>query len=48
MPFCLPNSYTGIQLAKVVVKYINEHPEQLNNPPEALVLEAEDFYFPCK
>lgn len=46
---CLPDtSVSGNQAARIVVKYLNEHPEQLHMDDGALVLFALQLAFPCK
>jgi len=45
---CLPDSIKTIQLARIVVKYLNDHPERLQNPDTRLVLMALADAFPCK
>lgn len=45
--FCIPDTADSQQLAKVVIKYLNEHPEKLNQQASWLVIEAFSKYFPC-
>jgi hypothetical protein len=46
---CLPKdgSATYAQIAMIVSKYLNDHPERLNNDPEYLILDALYGAFPC-
>jgi len=46
--FCLPETVELNQFTKVVVKYLEEHPEQLHILAAALVQAAGIQYFPCK
>jgi hypothetical protein len=46
--YCVPDNASATQLAKVVARYGNEHPEELN---EAALLVASNAFtksFPCK
>jgi hypothetical protein len=45
--FCLPNAVTGAQLAKVVVKFGDDHPEKLHYPAVWIVGDALETAFPC-
>jgi hypothetical protein len=46
---CLPEeSLKNIQAVRIVVKWLNEHPEQLHNGASLLVLVALRDAFPCK
>ncbi len=45
--WCVPDSVTATQLAKVVVKYGNDHPEELHLPGVVLVVGALAGGFPC-
>ncbi len=45
---CLPDSLKTIQLARIVVKYLNDHPEKLHLPDTRLVMMALADAFPCK
>jgi len=48
LPFCPPDSATLRQLIKVVVKYLNNNPEEkLYLPPGVLVFFAFKKAFPC-
>jgi hypothetical protein len=40
-------SVTYAQMALIVSKYLNDHPEKLNNDPEYLILDALYGAFPC-
>jgi hypothetical protein len=45
---CLPyNSLNNAQAARIVVKYLKEHPELQGRPQEALVFSAFYYAFPC-
>jgi hypothetical protein len=46
--FCLPSESTMGQKYRVVVKYMNDHPEKTHNPTELLILDAITEAFPCK
>jgi hypothetical protein len=45
--FCLPDGYTNVQGVQVVVKYLNEHPEQLHFPRVLLVFLSFGSAFTC-
>jgi len=45
--YCKPNEITDVQLVKVVVKSLNQFPEDLYNKPHSLVQEALLESFPC-
>ncbi len=45
--FCIPDDATPTQKMKVVIKYLNDHPEELNKPAIGIVIEAYQQYFPC-
>ena len=45
--FCQPNGAASGQLVKVVIKYLNEHPEQLHHSASGLVTNALHYAFPC-
>jgi hypothetical protein len=47
-PFCVPDDASTTQLAKVVVKYGTDHPEQLNQPALLFISEAFTQSFRCK
>lgn len=44
---CIPNKASVAQLARVVVKWLREHPEKLHEPKSFLVMEALKDNFPC-
>ena len=44
---CLPAGVSGLQLRKVVNKYLNENPANLHHGAAALVYGALDEAFPC-
>jgi hypothetical protein len=44
---CIPEEATQDQLAKVVVKYLNDHPERLHEDAFLLVFAAYSDAFPC-
>ena len=46
--FCMPYEVTAGQIAKIVVKYLEAHPETLHKQPMILVHAALDDAFPCK
>jgi hypothetical protein len=46
--YCLPPNSKIIQFVRVIVKYLNEHPEKLHNGARMLVMEALNEAFPCK
>ena len=46
--FCLPEGVTNGQAARVVVKYLKEHPEKLHEHESSLALWAFVEAFPCK
>ncbi|TKB28059.1 hypothetical protein FCL47_00780 [Desulfopila sp. IMCC35006] len=47
--FCTPNSdITNGEAARVVVKYLDEHPEVLHEPDFAVVINALVKAYPCK
>ena len=45
--FCIPTGVTNGQLAKVVVKYLNDNPSELHEPATALIWTALFEAFPC-
>ena len=47
-PLCLPPSVTNIQLMDVVTRYLNGHPERLDNKSRILVQDAIKEAFPCR
>ena len=44
---CIPSGLDAKHLVMVVVKYLNKHPEKLQDPASASVYEAFQVYFPC-
>jgi hypothetical protein len=44
---CRPGAVTGVQLAKVVVAYMDRDPARLHEPFDGLVLEALAKAWPC-
>ena len=46
--FCVPGSVTLNQNIRVVMKYLNEHPERLHFPDTLLIIEAFRESFPCR
>jgi hypothetical protein len=44
---CMPEGVTYGQMVKVVVKYLNDHPEELHHPAALLTLNALIGAFPC-
>ena len=44
---CIPTGLDVKHLIMVVVKYLNEHPEKLQNVASSSVYEAFQEYFPC-
>lgn len=45
---CYPTEVTQAQLREVVMKYLRDHPERLNDPAPLLVLNGLLEAFPCK
>jgi len=45
--FCAPNSTTNGQAARIVVKYMRDHPEELHMPDSVLTFTALRAAFPC-
>lgn len=45
---CSSDNYTLLEEIAVVVKYLKNHPEQLDMPASRLVVRAFEMYFPCK
>jgi hypothetical protein len=48
IPACIPEEATTFELARVVVKYLNDHPNQLHNSYRLLVMLALEDAYPCK
>lgn len=47
-PVCLPSNVTMNEIAMVVVKYLNDHPNKLHNDRSLLVMLALSDAYPCK
>lgn len=45
---CYPTGVTQEQIREVVMKYLREHPDRLNDPAPLLVLNGLIAAFPCK
>ena len=45
--FCVPQTASGAELAKVIVKYGEDHPEQLHIPGAIFVTNSLSVAFPC-
>lgn len=45
---CIPDTVTGYQAAKVVVQYLDAHPEKLHLDLSLLMFSALTEAFPCK
>jgi|HubBroStandDraft_1064217.scaffolds.fasta_scaffold168636_2 hypothetical protein len=45
--YCMPAAATNEQALKIVVKYLDDHPERLHEPANILILEALHKAFPC-
>jgi hypothetical protein len=45
---CLPEKASSIQLARIVTKWLKDHPQQLHESGRMLVLFALGDVFPCK
>ena len=46
--YCVPNNASQTQLAKIVTRYGDAHPEELNQPAIVIVTDALVQSFPCK
>ncbi len=46
--FCNPNNVENAQLVRIVLKYINDHPEKANRQTAELTSLALSEAFPCK
>lgn len=47
LKFCLPEEATANQVALVVTKYLDDHPEYLDRPYWALIINALQGAWPC-
>ena len=47
-PYCIPDGVTNGQVAHVIVKYLEDHPERLHESDIGLVFHALRAAFPCK
>lgn len=47
-PACISNDATNFEFAKVVVKYLNDHPNKLHEGYGLLVIFALEDAYPCK
>jgi len=47
LSFCIPDNGTNGQYLQVFVKYLDEHPEELNKSAIVLLREAFNKAFPC-
>jgi hypothetical protein len=47
LPYCLPEDVSGIQLARVVLKYVRNNPEKAHMATVVLVFMALEDAFPC-
>ena len=45
--FCQPKDITSAQAARIVVKYLRDHPEELHQPGSILAYVALSKAFPC-
>jgi hypothetical protein len=45
---CVPDNATLLQLARVLVKWLREHPERLHEPKSTLTMAAFKDSFPCQ
>lgn len=46
--FCIPEDVTRQQLAKIIVKYLNDHPEELHYSAHTTLYVIFKKYFPCE
>jgi hypothetical protein len=46
--YCRPPDMKFIQIAKLIIKYLDDHPEDLHKYPSLIILNTLHFYFPCK
>ena len=47
-PYCLPQGANWKPLARIVVDFLEKHPELLHQPQEAVTTMALTEFFPCK
>jgi hypothetical protein len=47
-PLCAPKSRSRSEAARIVDRYIDEHPEELHLAPAPLVIRAMDHAWPCR
>lgn len=47
-PMCIPEGAKMGQILKVIMKYIDDHPEQLHIRARNVVLDSVAIAFPCK
>jgi hypothetical protein len=47
LKLCLPAGVEGMQLIKVIVRYLDQHPERLHLPAAQLIYDATNDAFPC-
>jgi hypothetical protein len=45
---CIPDGVDAAQMARVTVKFLNEHPAQLHQPPSWLAYMSLELAFPCQ
>jgi len=45
--FCAPDGVISGQAARIVIKYLRDHPEELHQPDYALTIAALHAAFPC-
>lgn len=45
---CIPSGVIYEQIWRVVIKYLQNHPEELHLPPDVLIVKALEKAFPCK
>jgi len=45
--FCTPDGATNFQTVKAVVNYLRDHPEELHQSADVLVIESMTAAFPC-
>jgi hypothetical protein len=48
MRHCAPSNLSTEQVAKVFLRYADQHPERLNDGPEILAIEALRTAWPCR